>query len=70
MTSAQAFLKAVDDLERLATGKEKFELMHSKGHAKAKLLKKLLNLYAIPWDASWFTERAAVKRRTRKAGAA
>ena len=51
MTDTAAFTKAMDDLEHRATGKEKFELMHSRGTAKAELLKKLLNLYAIPWDA-------------------
>lgn len=70
MTDTAAFTKAMDDLEHRATGKEKFELMHSRGTAKAELLKKLLNLYAIPWDARWFPEQAAVKRRTRKARAA
>ena len=54
MTSAQAFVEAVDELERRATGKERFGLMHSKGRAKAKLLQKLFNQYAIPWNSDWF----------------
>ena len=55
MTNAAAFTKAMDDLEHRATGKEKFELMHSKGSAKAKLLQRLFNQYAVPWNSDWFS---------------
>jgi len=56
MTSAQTFVEAVDVLECVATGKEKFQLMHSNGRAKAKLLQKLFSQYAISWDSDWFPD--------------